>query len=63
MWEFQTVKSDLGHSRSLILVTFDGPHDFLLVFHCNYVTVVTIVSTAFSALTLLVRHQEEHLAF
>jgi len=32
-------KRDLqDHSRALALVPFDRPHDFLLVFHCNYVS-------------------------
>ena len=34
-------KSDLqDHSRSLLLVPFDRPHDFLLVFHCYNVSLV-----------------------
>jgi len=35
-------KSDLqGHLRALTLVSFDKPHtDLLLVFHCNYVSIL-----------------------
>jgi len=35
---FQTAKVTLNHSMSLTLVEFDRTGDFLLVFHCNYIS-------------------------
>jgi len=29
-----------AHSRALAMVQFDRPHDYLLVFHCNYVSIL-----------------------
>jgi len=28
------------HSRSLAIMLFDSPYDFLFVFHCNYVSIL-----------------------
>jgi len=34
-------KTDLQtHSRSLAIMPFDRPYDFLFVFHCNYVSIL-----------------------
>jgi len=31
-----------GHLKSLILVSFNRPPDFLLVFHCNYISILYV---------------------